>query len=179
MGAEGEPPSPEALQKFHMWRANTSSLVVAALQIRERVHLSYDRQISDRYVRETLQVLACLSAEEPQVIEARFSDVLGTSIDLDREFSLQVANLYWKSLGSPSSSRRFNAAFMELDRGQRYTDSPSMVRLVLAPALLKLGKSSGDDFDSTTCLLKMEVTTERPPEQQPNAWSRYTGPHRG
>jgi hypothetical protein len=149
-----------------MWRANTCSLLLDALN-GKRKDVSDDRRtLADEHAQKIFQVFASWSTE-PESMASRLSDIILESINLDDQLCQQVAWLRWESLKQPQSDHVFDTETMELERGETRSSADGKVELVLAPALIKKGNSSGEGFDTATTLLKMEVTCEAPPRVVP------------
>ncbi|KAL4908448.1 hypothetical protein BDW74DRAFT_175130 [Aspergillus multicolor] len=91
--------------------------------------------------------------------------IISDALTVDQLFSQQVARWTWQLLSEVPC--RFDPEAMEMvnvDSGRKATASPNQdIFLVLAPALVKQGRSSGDDFDVAEVRLKAEVNGYIPP----------------
>lgn len=97
-----------------------------------------------------------LFSSKSQIVENHLLDIINQSLELDKQFVRQVAHISWKFASTPSP---FNPDTMTLEGGQKHTGD-GQVTLVLAPALVRSDKSSGDGYNITTDLMKMEVICE-------------------
>lgn len=165
------------MSKFHMWRANTSNLVHDATQRMEAAPGDIRRQYSELLARNVYEMLAPYSAAQPQVIRDRLFDLINLSLELDERFSRQVASLRWTSSDASQSTdtRAFDPRLMEIERGETRTSPEQKISMVLSPSLVKWGKTSGEDFDVSVILLKMEVTLQSPPKTQQEPRLRQQG----
>ena len=137
-----------------MWRANTSNLVFETMSLDDQGALAR-RDAVNEDVGRLSQHLRELTTSKSHVLEAYLRDIIKQSLDLDEELSRQVARVSWESVrgGLPCA---FDPNFMTLGGGQKHTGNDQVI-LVLAPGLVKTGKSSGDEFDVSTTLMMMEV----------------------
>ncbi|OIW26649.1 hypothetical protein CONLIGDRAFT_620543 [Coniochaeta ligniaria NRRL 30616] len=154
--------TPDSERKYHMWRANTSTLLLEASAQVEAGASDHRRKFSNGHVRKIYNALSLLSASDSQSIADRLEDIINYSVDLDAQFNKQVAVVQWETIKAPHSAWAFDPTWMEFERGQARTDIVPAIELVLAPALLKYGKSSGDGFETMATLLKLEATSETP-----------------
>jgi hypothetical protein len=161
-----------------MWRANTSNLLHEATEREETTVNDRRGAISKNYARQLYEVLVPYSLSHHQVVGARLSDIISQSLELDEQCSKQVANLRWTTIDPSHFTNAFNPRIMEVERGQTPPSPEQMVELVLAPSLVKWGKSSGEDFDVRTMLLKMEVAVQQPPKVSTGASSYAPGASR-
>jgi hypothetical protein len=83
--------------------------------------------------------------------------ILDNALALDREISRQVARVDWV-FGSEEMSTMFDSRAMELEKGETPSTTNKEVLLVVAPAMTKRGKSTGEDFKVENTLLPMEVS---------------------
>jgi hypothetical protein len=154
----------EIERKVHTWRANTSSLLGESMEREGNWYSDNRRTVCDGYTKTIGQVLSRCSTTSPQIIASRLSEIITESLDLDQLFSKQVAYLNWASFNPTRSAVAFDPEFMDLERGESHCDHAQPIQLVLSPALIKQGKSSGDDFAIRTTLIKIKVTNKPPPE---------------
>lgn len=161
------------MRGFNMWRANTSNLLHEASEREEETPGHSYRRISEAYSQHICGILAHYSSSDYQVIETRISDIFSQSVELDKQFSKQVASLRWTTISAPKSTntRAFDPKIMELERGETRASHEQTITLVLSPSLVKWGKSSGEDFNLSVALLKMEVTLQSPPNDSARASS--------
>ncbi|CAI6099255.1 unnamed protein product [Clonostachys chloroleuca] len=148
--------APDANRKFHMWRANTSSLLLEATNQNPKEAASSVQKVCADHAKEMVKFVSPLSSSKLEAIEKQLVRLINQSLEIDKEISKQVAFITWKFIDK-DSSLVFDPETMELEPGKRKADEKSAIELVLAPGLVKSGKSSGDDFDVELRLLKPEV----------------------
>ncbi|KAI1204682.1 uncharacterized protein F4807DRAFT_446331, partial [Annulohypoxylon truncatum] len=158
---ETEGPSEcEALKKFHTWRATTANMVFKAEDA---------LRVSNAW--ENFRNIVIENDINPFVLQfvkkaeyARYCGLLKQIIEkalvLDREISRQAAWVRWVF---EDQNRRSDTAESDPPIDQE------RVRVIIAPALLKRGKSSGDKFEEQIELLSAEssvvqkLQSSRPP----------------
>ena len=86
--------------------------------------------------------------------------IIDQALQLDKEISRQLSRISWDMGYDDDNSMAFDSNLMELEGGQTLTGSEQVVSLVLSPAVIKRGKSTGDGFDEESVLLRMEVSCE-------------------
>ncbi|KAI0883272.1 uncharacterized protein GGS22DRAFT_168313 [Annulohypoxylon maeteangense] len=123
-------------QKLHMWRATTATLTSQSMTEKD---LSHNQQTKDRVLHDILEITKALS---DQAYDSEVSSIIDDAIKLDKIISLQVAGVSWN----------FQDDRDEIHAKTRHApDMGSMV--VVFPAMLKRGKSNGEDFDVEYVLL--------------------------
>ncbi|KAG7294154.1 hypothetical protein NEMBOFW57_004222 [Staphylotrichum longicolle] len=154
--AEGETETvPEGKTRYHMWRANTANLVLNAVRLGRNPDDPHDLPAPfSQHLAEDIEAWARpLTKSASGAVQHELVNIVQQFVDLDEGISEQVASLSW-SFQSPIC--RFESASMEPQPGQPSLTDTQDGALVVAPALIKCGKSSGDDFDVTSALLKMQ-----------------------
>ena len=140
-----------------MWKANTSALLVDALKPDQEKGMIMSRKLHDR-VQDLCTQLAPLTKSKYEGLETQIHEIIYEALDLDELFSKQVADIYWTmGVGKPKS---FNEAIMELQQGEKRTVDGQKVQLVVAPGLIKRGRSTGEDYGMESILLRMTVSCE-------------------
>lgn len=146
----------EAKRKFQIWRANTSTLLLDALEM----EVLGDRRVARSYVLsrypEIFRGLEPLSNLNGDDLKDRLLDLLNEALELDKLFSYQVAEVKWL-YRSPKDLGQFDQDLMELELNKEQMSDGEMVMLVSAPGVIKCSKSTGEGFDVENILLKMEV----------------------
>ena len=154
-----------------MWKANTSTLLVDALKL-ER---GEGQDISGR-LREGAQglcaKLAPLTKSRYESLKAQMFAIIRQALDLDQLFSKQVADICW-TFGA-DGPRRFNEASMELQHAEKHAVDGQEVHFVVAPGLIKRGRSTGEDYEMTSILLRTTVSCE--PITTDNAGESHKAP---
>ncbi|KAI0453064.1 hypothetical protein F5B21DRAFT_526306 [Xylaria acuta] len=136
----------ESLKKFHVWRATTANMVFsadAAVSPQDRWRKFEDSLIAEHIDPITLSFV-------PTSEYGRYYDLLSQIIEkaliLDREISRQAAWIRW--------------VFEDLDSHSEIVASGSInqegLRVIVAPAMVKRGKSSGEGFEEQIELLRAD-----------------------
>ncbi|KAH7137338.1 hypothetical protein B0J13DRAFT_677371 [Dactylonectria estremocensis] len=157
-----QPPRPDAEREFQMWSTTTVELVQDELETNgseaagAEIYMEEQKNDITKSVKELFRL-----EDESQGIAEHLKSILDDAFALDKIMSQQVARLEW--VFDPQTPRTTGFMFveetMELDEG----DSDKMmkegreVRLVVAPALVKRGKSTGQEFEKERILLKTSV----------------------
>lgn len=129
--------------------------------------------------------LAALTKSKYESVRAQIFDIIGEALNLDQLFSKQVAEICW-TFGA-DEPRNFNEASMELQQAEKRAVDGQQVQIVIAPGLIKRGRSTGEDYEKTTILLRITVSCEpittnnpgeshKPPlskSQKPSMWTRW------
>ena len=102
--------------------------------------------------------LAPLTKSKYERYKAQIFDIIKEALDLDQLFSKQVAQIYW-NFGA-DEPRRFNEASMELQQAEKRAVDDQEVQLVVAPGLIKRGRSTGEGYEMTSILLKTTVSCD-------------------
>lgn len=86
------------------------------------------------------------------------STLLNKSLTLDQELSQQVAR--WSWYFPRRTPCGFDPETMDMISHKKQTEQSQVAQLILSPALVKRGNSSGEDFDVEEVHVKMEVECE-------------------
>ncbi|KAI1362876.1 hypothetical protein F5Y08DRAFT_258000 [Xylaria arbuscula] len=129
----------EALRKFHVWRATTANMVFntdAAVSPKERWRALGDSLIT-QYIHPMFSTF--IAESENQRYYEFLIKIVEKALILDREISRQTAWVRWvfEDANSPA-----------IQGG---------LQVVMAPALIKRGKSSGDGFEEEVQLLRVDT----------------------
>ncbi|KAB8067987.1 hypothetical protein BDV29DRAFT_162829 [Aspergillus leporis] len=89
-----------------------------------------------------------------------FDQILDGAIDLDREISSQVARIEWV-LPSPEGLK-FYSSMMAFMKGEQVpnTSADTEVCVVVCLAMMKRGRSTGEEFQTENLLIPMKVSCE-------------------
>lgn len=155
----------EAQRRFHMWRANTSNLLLQARGGSQGGGGENDKDLLDychRQAQRLCDILRPFSPSKEKAIVAELDVLIQQSVELDLEISKQIAHLELESVQA-SLPLAYDPQTMGLEPGQRQMvdHRDQVASLVVSPGLVKRGKSSGDDFGLVTRLLPMEVVCEQ------------------
>lgn len=140
-----------------MWKANTSALLVDALKRDQENGQGIRRRLRDK-IQHLCTQLAPLTKSKYEGFAAQLSEIIKEALDLDQLFSKQVAEIYWTT--DADESEIFHEASMELQQGEKRTVDGQKVQLVVAPGLIKRGRSTGENYEMSSMLLRMTVSCE-------------------
>jgi hypothetical protein len=134
--------------KYNIWQATTTSLL---LETRESLCKE------DEVVGKTEAALSGLFEDINEVLhhirpahgsgyQKQLLQILLDAVALDLEVSRQVASISWHFCldGQDDTRQMYDPKFMELDVGEKAASGAQEVKIVLAPAMVKLGKSTGE-----------------------------------
>ncbi|KAI1771009.1 hypothetical protein F4818DRAFT_430879 [Hypoxylon cercidicola] len=127
--------TPESAQKLHMWLATTAELIPSEKRL--SVNLAKKQEV----VHEIQLVLNPLSSE---TYDQELDDILGAAIIIDQVVSSQAAKVSWE----------FRKLSDEEYGKQVLSDRERL--MVTCPAMVKQGKSNGEDFEVECVLLSSQ-----------------------
>jgi hypothetical protein len=152
-------PEPEAEHEFQKWSATTTGLVLDA--VRDRVDNVQDdlNQRRAQINRSIVETIGFGSTSNRQGFTKQLDDILDAAFAVDKDISRQIAVVEWVFDFDILGETNFDPDTMELDRREMLPPGKETheVRLVVAPALMKRGRPTGEDFDELHMLLKMVV----------------------
>ncbi|KAI2471961.1 hypothetical protein F4781DRAFT_64783 [Annulohypoxylon bovei var. microspora] len=125
-----------AIQKLHAWRATTTGLVCESLTDED---VAYDLCEKENIMYGIHTVLDPLFNE---TYDAELANLLDEAIKLDKVISSQAAMVSWKFNKPPSEKLPGKPALLNMEE-----------MVVVCPAMIKRGKSNGEDFDDESVLL--------------------------
>lgn len=154
--ARNQDVSVQAYQRLQLWRTETTEMVLEfiassedakALLHSRKVNLSHD-------ICENIQQFTT----SPN-IWAEVMNILQRAVDIDKTLRRQAARVNWwySKPGSP-----FEPQKMSLTNGETNARENQPVLLIVAPGLVKRGKSTGADFDKEILLMPLEVSLAPP-----------------
>ena len=115
------------------------------------------RRLRDK-IQDLCTQLAPLTKSKYEGFAAQLSDIIKEALALDQLFSKQVAEIYWTmGINEPGA---FREASMELQQGEKRPVGGQKVQLVVTPGLIKRGRSTGENYEMTSMLLRMTVSCE-------------------
>ncbi|KAF5253505.1 hypothetical protein FANTH_1576 [Fusarium anthophilum] len=140
---QGGPPLPnhEAERKFHSWSSTTISMLLTSIDAHKANNHMKHR--IDYHIKRIINTVAyLLRKDKERSFENQLSAIITEAFALDKEISRQVARVIW----------RFSVPQQEenADHPHAALGKPG---LVMAPAVFKRGKSTGEGFDHETKLL--------------------------
>ncbi|KAM0240126.1 hypothetical protein ACHAP5_008046 [Fusarium lateritium] len=136
---------PEAERKFQTWTATTTAMFLETLDPR-RVDADMRARITQHvdYIVNTIRNL--IRRDQERGLKEQLYTIISQAFELDKEISRQVGRVNW----------RFKDP-QQMDKGDPVQKS-EQIGLVIAPAVWKKGKSTGEDFHQETRLLEREVS---------------------
>lgn len=141
-----------------MWKATTSALILEHIKdvdeekVEKRVE-NFNSKISDQ----VLDVIRSFVRELDGAVLNDLRHIIESSIALDQEICRQAARVDW--IYPPSGGQvPFDPDCMSVEMGEVASQPGQYVGVVIAPALKKRGKSTGENFETEYFLLKMNVT---------------------
>ncbi|KAK3946032.1 hypothetical protein QBC46DRAFT_370656 [Diplogelasinospora grovesii] len=174
-------PTPEASgeRRFQMWKATTSALILESMESMEEEEEEEEQEQVQRSSESTAEKTSSFNCwsfsdrvldiirpfvrndSDVEGILGNLCNIIESSIALDQEICRQMARVDWVFPPPPSSKDllvSFNPDDMAVGVGETTPRPGQYVSVVMAPALKKRGKSTGEDFEIENLLLKMEVT---------------------
>ena len=144
-----------ANEKCQKWRATTVNLLLEPTDEAEASGPAKPSHRCSELVRDLYRALMPLAVSKSVLVKPQLSRLFIEAEQLDKTISRQAAGIAWQSreLGC-----LFRPELMESHAGQtgeRVTGS--QVGLVLTPAMVKCGRSTGEDYETRTHLLKAQV----------------------
>ena len=103
-----------------------------------------------------LEVIGRYCRDPDEGVLEHLTDIIMKSVDIDQDIGKQAARIDLAFLASEDPIG-FDAGYMETERRGAASLPGQRVDLVVAPALVRQGESTGEDFEVQTLLLKMEV----------------------
>ncbi|KAF2682389.1 hypothetical protein K458DRAFT_307514 [Lentithecium fluviatile CBS 122367] len=157
--------SPEAERKFRIWRATTVGLLLDSMDLMDE-KLSHETNKDLEEWKSWLSkgvedVIGGVRRPDSQGYAQEFQRIIDEALVLDKEISRQVSAVRWTYPGKEIPAI-FDSSTMEAEKGEKISEARQKVVLVTSPGVVKRGKSTGEDFDKETLLLRMEVFCERP-----------------
>ena len=154
-------PDAEAERNFQIWSARTTKLLLQAASFDKDTTILQDvQQGKEKMVRSIIKTIGQYSRPNKKGFGEQLHAILDAAYELDKEICRQVARIVWVFDYDSSAKTKFDPMTMELETGDRKLDENDDVYFVVAPAVIKRGKSTGEDFRSEDLLLKMVVCDE-------------------
>ncbi|KAI0376359.1 hypothetical protein F5Y04DRAFT_212829 [Hypomontagnella monticulosa] len=147
-------PGPDDIQaqrKYHIWKANTTALLVESMGLDQQNGRKSRELFAVEKAKEIVKYIHPYSISKDKHLINGITDIILEALELDLQISQQAARIDW--IYDIDQARRFDPKYMDLEG-----ETGEYVCLFVAPALVKRGKSNGEDFDVTNCLLKMQVS---------------------
>lgn len=146
----------EAKRKFRIWRATTATLVLDSNKFHQKEGHGATRRLNENKVHDICEVLSPFSKSKYKDLADQLFSIVNEALDLDNLVTLQAVEVIWYSHLTKKNGQ-FDQDLVRLQQGEKQTGNNGSMYMVTAPAMIRRGKSTGEDFDSETILLKMEV----------------------
>ncbi|TLS24213.1 hypothetical protein PpBr36_08384 [Pyricularia pennisetigena] len=154
--------SPGTSFVFHEWRVKTANLMADMKSGFPELHQNRGKEKSRIASKIKEKLVPFRRTQMPGVFAQELQAIVDQAAALDMEMARQLAHLKWLSPDCRGHCS-FDEETMALDKGEDRSTRPGRVLLVVAPGLTKCGKSTGEDFDRESVLLKAEVTCDLAP----------------
>ncbi|KAK8014233.1 hypothetical protein PG990_007529 [Apiospora arundinis] len=149
--------APEFEQRFQIWKATTSMLLVECMKHSdEQVQREVQANIS-WIAAKALNVIRPSLEGSDSDLQIALQSIIHLAINLDRHICQLSARYDW-CFPPPCQTVQFDPEFMQVGTGEVQPLPVHCVGAVVAPALTKRGKQTGEDFGVEIIMLKMEVT---------------------
>lgn len=157
MGKNSSASDMEAMRRFQMWRATTTSLLLEAMKQDQGGDHGAHRRLNEDTVQYLRSLLGPFSRSKEKAFIEQLFKIVDEALSLDMLISQQAAEISWLcNAGNPA--RSFNPVLMELQRGEKSENENRTVESIVAPGIIKRGKSNGEDFNLQNIIMKMEVS---------------------
>ncbi|KAM7215781.1 hypothetical protein V8F06_008804 [Rhypophila decipiens] len=152
---------PAVEQKFQIWSASTTAILMDLDDNQQRSSASNsgaEKLENKGLFQGTLEFFTQIPTTcDPHGLADGFRQIFQEAIDLDKEISRQVARIEW-DFQKGHTGMELDLARMTVARDEGGCATTDKVRLVIAPRVIKRGKSTGNDFEVEHQLLPMQVT---------------------
>ncbi|EJT69032.1 hypothetical protein GGTG_13429 [Gaeumannomyces tritici R3-111a-1] len=152
----------DSVKKYYKWRAETANLVLASMTGIDGQPIPNEAFESWKLgciegMRYLINPFLRKSDHTDKSYVDDLSQILDQALALDREMSVQVSPvvLFKRDVKPPL---HFKQDEMELEHGETLSTADQQVFLVVSPAMMRRGNSSGEDFDQERILLPMEIS---------------------
>ncbi|KAK8036835.1 hypothetical protein PG994_015332 [Apiospora phragmitis] len=150
--------APEAERQLQMWKAMTSNLIFKHLGlVHEQVYQEEISKTALSFARKVLDVIKpYLQGPDEDLLDG-LQSIIQLSIKLDQDFCRLGARYSW-FFPPFEQGVLFDLESMEVEVREKKPQPGQFVCVVVAPALMKRGKQTGEDFAMEIRLLKMKVS---------------------
>ncbi|RSL75200.1 hypothetical protein CEP51_011086 [Fusarium floridanum] len=148
---------PSRYSDLRMWTSKTTELLLETLVDQEQEPSGYLGRLKRGIVGRILKALR-VPENSKQGIVLQLDDILDRALELDKEFSQQVAEWEWHYAEANCEERLvYDQNLMVLD-GLPKKKGQKVVKLVVSPALVRRGDTKGKNYDQETIGMKMGVS---------------------
>ncbi|EFX01587.1 hypothetical protein CMQ_8053 [Grosmannia clavigera kw1407] len=155
-----DPSYSQVERNYHHWRAMTTGLIMEAPECAAGKNdcTEYYKHVISKNIYETIRIVP--DADEPRIDWAEYQqdllEILDEAIVFDRDIYRQASHVRW--LFQLPANAVFDSATMRLLKGEEPTEGHGQVEILIAPGLLKTGRSTGEDYDIENLLVPQEVS---------------------
>ncbi|CAI7672417.1 unnamed protein product [Penicillium discolor] len=136
----------DAKRRFHTWRATTTNAMVEVVGLdSEKVSNDIDKFSKEQARLTTEELRDLLKPSSYQTVEDELSDIFCNSVALSKMIDKQLACITWSDVEHMAAGRP-DLGRVEPQSGSCPSDDKDS-RLLVAPGLVRSGRSSGDKFD--------------------------------
>ncbi|KAL5051688.1 hypothetical protein BDW71DRAFT_202838 [Aspergillus fruticulosus] len=140
-------------RKFQIWSSEASALILQMCDFTEGSQEYKRVQSTCKEIREEFWSIASQYLSKRSNAPGQdLRRILDNAMALDREIHRQAARITWE-FPPEGAHVRFNPKFMEAEKGQQKPKGDQQVLLIVAPGVVKRGKSDGQDFGGEEQLL--------------------------
>ncbi|RSL61519.1 hypothetical protein CEP53_005046 [Fusarium sp. AF-6] len=152
---------PEAERKFQTWSATTIGLLLDAQGPEEQSHIREElEQEGAEIVNRLVNTIHDMTEATEQDLRDQLSCIIDEAFAVGKEISRQISRITWTlDFGSGHDPLAFDPETMELEKGDRMR-KPRVVNWIVAPGVIKRGKSTGEGFNHEEMLLKRIVSCD-------------------
>lgn len=138
---------PDAKRKFHTWRATTTNIMMEILGLdREQVLKDASKLCQEQASLITNDLSDLLQPSCRGTVEDLLIDIFDQSLILSEMIDTQLASITWSDTKRKHKAGQSDPHMMDFQYEKSHP-SHEPRRLVIAPGLVRRGKSSGDSFD--------------------------------
>ncbi|RSM15433.1 hypothetical protein CDV31_005026 [Fusarium ambrosium] len=152
---------PEAERKFQTWSATTIGLLLDAQGPEEQSHIREELdQEGAEIVSRLVNTIRDMTEAAEQDLRDQLSCIIDEAFTVGKEISRQISRITWTlDFGSGHDTLAFDPETMGLEKGDRM-GKPRVVNWIVAPGVIKRGKSTGEGFNHEQMLLKRIVSCD-------------------
>lgn len=149
---------PEKERKLHIWRANTIRLLLDSFDSKQKSDIQKDMKAKkDDCVTRITNTIGPILESEEQDVKDQLSEIINKVYELDKEICQQVACI---RLDFSARGRNETCCVLlekeELEGGNN-TEEQEAHYVVVAPGVIKRGRSTGEEFKNEYRLLEVEI----------------------
>ncbi|KAJ5393609.1 uncharacterized protein N7487_011250 [Penicillium crustosum] len=138
---------PDAKRRFHTWRATTTNVMAEVVGLDTDKVSNYIEKFSEEQARLTTEELhGLVKLSSHQKVEDELCAIFDDSVTLSEMIDTQLACITWSDVKHRAADRSALGRAEPQSGRSRSSDNRDS-RLLVAPGLVRSGRSSGDKFD--------------------------------